>query len=108
MGAAIIEVISGQRAAHQLTRWVRPEVLDRITRRIELETAPVIGQTGNPFLVHRFDGSGPRPQRVRAVQVAEDEYEASVVVAVGGRCRALAVRIHKPRGQWQIVEAEIG
>ncbi|WP_242650367.1 Rv3235 family protein [Rothia kristinae] len=39
---------------------------------------------------------------------APDEYEAAVVVRVEDRCRALALRIHRVRGQWQIVAAEIG
>ncbi|WP_369126245.1 Rv3235 family protein [Rothia kristinae] len=69
---------------------------------------------GGPQPHDRGAGAGParvplaRPQRVRAVCAAPDEYEAAVVVRVEDRCRALALRIHRVRGQWQIVAAEIG
>ncbi|MCP3426513.1 Rv3235 family protein [Rothia sp. AR01] len=56
----------------------------------------------------RYGPRETRLRRVRAIRVAPEEYEASVVVDDGERTRALALRIHKPRGQWQIVEAEIG
>ncbi|WP_129658949.1 Rv3235 family protein [Rothia halotolerans] len=56
----------------------------------------------------RFGPRDARLRRVRAILVAPDEYEASVAVDDGERTRAIALRIHKPRGQWQVVEAEIG
>ncbi|MUN54030.1 hypothetical protein GMA10_02110 [Kocuria koreensis] len=108
MGVAIIEVVSGKRSSSQLSRWVHPDVLDRIERRAHLETAehPVVSEP--PFGGRRFDPENLRPRRVRAIPVGNDEYEASVVVDNGERSRALALRIHKPKGQWQIIQAEIG
>ncbi|WP_129359944.1 MULTISPECIES: Rv3235 family protein [Micrococcaceae] len=108
MGVAIIEVISGKRSPSQLVRWVHPRVLERIERRATIETAegPVAAEPifGNK----RFNPTNLRPRRVRAIPVGHNEYEASVVVGNGDRCRALALRIHKARGQWQIIQAEIG
>lgn len=108
MGVAIIEVITGVRSSSQLVRWVHRDVMAKIELRKRIETAKgndlpkPINATG------RFDAKGLKPRRVRAIPVGQGEYEAGVVVDNGVRSRALALRIHKSQGQWQIVDAEIG
>ncbi|MGX6396810.1 Rv3235 family protein [Rothia kristinae] len=113
VGAAIAEVVAGRRQLHQLSRWVHPMIMHRIRERRDLEAGTPVAPS--PTIValdqaprgSRFS-SPARPQRVRAVCAAPDEYEAAVVVRVEDRCRAMALRIHRVRGQWQIVAAEIG
>lgn len=108
MGVAILEVVSGTRSVHQLARWVHPDVLESIARRARIEGAEEPVAPGSPFQERRFDATRLRPRRVRAIPVGNHHYEASVVVDNGSRSRALALRIHKPKGQWQIIKAEIG
>jgi hypothetical protein len=117
MGVALVEVVTGGRSADQLARWVHPRPLARLRLRAGIEggrgmARKAAGASGGPGAAssgtRRFGTRDARLRRVRAILVAPDEYEASVAVDDGERTRAIALRIHKPRGQWQIVEAEIG
>lgn len=108
MGVALVEVVSGRRGIGQITRWVHPDLMPRIQMRRDLETRPHSEPTPSQRREATFTESALRPQRVRAVRVAPEEYEASVVVHNGSRARAVALRIHKPRGQWTVTAVEIG
>lgn len=108
MGVSIIEAITGQRPVRQLMRWCEPEIIRKLHQRSLLEgtgSAP----PNRTMVQHRpYRTPEIRPRRVRAIHVATEEYEATVIIEQAGRCRALALRLHRPRGQWRIVSLEIG
>ncbi len=108
MSVAIMEVITGARSSHQLARWVHRDVMAKVELRAFIESAKKKTPPRPVEESGRFDPKGFRPRRVRAIPVGRGEYEAGVVVDDGDRSRALALRIHKTKGQWQIMDAEIG
>ena len=108
MGIAIFQAITGQRPLRQLQRWCEDDVIRKLYQRFLIE-----GDGSTPLdrslKDHRsYRRPEIRPRRVRAVNVGPHEYELSVVLDTGPRCRAMALRVHKPRGQWRIVTVEIG
>ena len=88
-----LEIEAGRRPASQLSRVLSPSVHRRLIARI---------RTGR----HRGRAC-PAPDAVRAIhtcQPATGAIEASVVVSVAGRFRALAIRAERHLGTWRIVE----
>ncbi|WP_309080040.1 Rv3235 family protein [Zhihengliuella sp.] len=123
VGQSTFEVLAGVRPLDQLTRWLDAPTFERLQQRLEI----VFGQPINPRMpaaallrAPESGHSGPntrggatRPtqtpvQRVRVCRAAEHAYEASVVVNVGGRLRAAAVRLELRRGQWKVCALELG
>lgn len=94
---AVLEASDGTRSAGQLTRWLVPEVRERVARR---------------GLLARRRGRRPhRPPRVRALLAchpADGVCEVSAVVQGEGRVRALALRMSGVDGRWLVTALELG
>ena len=86
------QVLRGERDATSLARWVTPEVLTALSR--AAGTRP---------------GAGPISViRLRPAEVAPGITEAGVVIAMGERVRAAAVRLEVQQGLWRVTALEIG
>lgn len=97
MITAVLEVVDGLRPAEQLTRWVTPEIYQRIARR---------GQ-----LARRRHQRQRHVSSVRALTLccpADGVAELSVVVTHHGRVRAIALRLAGVDGRWLITALEMG
>lgn len=93
LAQGIAEVLSGHRPVQQLTRWTDESVYEMLTHRL----------TG------RLPVTGPRP-RVRSVRICRPRdgvLEATAVVDVSGRCRALALRLEADHGHWRCTALDI-
>lgn len=94
---AVLETYDGTRSADQLSRWVAPDIRERAQRR---------GQ-----LARRRGRRAHRPPVVRTVLTclpADGVCEASAVVWVDGRVRALALRLCGVDGRWLVTAWELG
>jgi hypothetical protein len=102
VGAAVVEVVGGDRPVSQLLRWTTPEVYQDLSRRALL-VARAVG---------RRPGSGGiqsvRPQLVAAHTsfVSERCAEVSLHVRYGDRSRAVAARFELIRDRWQVSALE--
>ncbi len=102
VGAAVVEVVGGDRPVSQLLRWTTPEVYQDLSRRALL-VARAVG---------RRPGSGGiqsvRPQLVAAHTsfVSERCAEVSLHVRYGDRSRAVAARFELIRDRWQVTALE--
>lgn len=94
---AILEVCEGNRSADQLTRWLAPDVRERVARRGVLARR----RTRRP---HRT----PVLRVVRLCHPADGVCEVAAVVRWGGRVRALALRMSGVDGRWLITALELG
>lgn len=110
---AAVEVLRGDRAAVQLTRWLAPPVLDQLVERARLlhdagargagQGAAAADRTGSGR------GAGPvHVRRVRVERLRADVAEATVILEDDGRVRACAVRLEARRGIWRIAVLELG
>lgn len=94
---ATLEAWDGSRPADQLSRWLAPEVRERVARRGQLA---------------RRRGRRPlRPPRVRSLLTchpADGVCEVSAVVHSDGRIRALALRMSGVDGRWLVTAFELG
>ncbi|OLT15252.1 hypothetical protein BJF86_09225 [Serinicoccus sp. CNJ-927] len=93
---AVLEVCAGSRPVEQLSRWLSPDVRDRIGRRGQLA---------------RRRAGRHRPPRVRTLLTchpADGVCELSAVILLDGRVRALAVRMSGVDGRWVITAFELG
>lgn len=94
---ATLEVCEGTRSADQLTRWLAPDVRERVARR--------------GVLARRRARRPHRAPLVRAVLLchpADGVCEVSAVVYSSGRVRALALRMSGVDGRWLITALELG
>ena len=82
----LLEVITGQRPLHQLTKWVSSEL-------------PGHGRQVRPRV---------RVLRVRVCEPADGVAEAAVVVLDGDRVRAMALRLVGQDGRWVVHTMELG
>ena len=102
IGAAVVEIVGGDRPVSQLLRWTTPEVYQDLARRAHL-VARAVG---------RRPGSGGiqsvRPQLVAAHTsfVSERCAEVSLHVRYGDRSRAVAARFELIRDRWQVSALE--
>jgi hypothetical protein len=102
IGAAVVEIVGGDRPVSQLLRWTTPEVYQDLARRAHL-VARAVG---------RRPGSGGiqsvRPQLVTAHTsfVSERCAEVSLHVRYGDRSRAVAARFELIRDRWQVSALE--
>ncbi|MBD0293319.1 MAG: hypothetical protein ICV70_07070 [Jiangellaceae bacterium] len=93
LGQGIVEALHGHRPVQQLLRWTDDQVYDALARRI----------TG------RGPAEGTRPV-VRSVHVCHPVngvVEATLVVGVGVRTRALAMRLEAVDGRWRCTALDI-
>ena len=102
IGAAVVEIVGGDRPVSQLLRWTTPEVYQDLARRAHL-VARAVGR--------RPPGGGiqsVRPQLVAAHTsfVSERCAEVSLHVRYGDRSRAVAARFELIRDRWQVSALE--
>src|SRR3954471_8460442 len=97
LAQAVLEVVSAERPAHQLGRWVAPDVFRRLDRRQQVSVRQISGQ---PL------ARQPRqrcPEHVKSVHVCQptrDVAEVSVVTTGPERARALAMRLERHKERW--------
>ena len=92
---ATLESLHGIRSPGQLRRWYAPRVHAAVAAR-----AARARHTGTP----------PRivVRSVRTTLVSDGRVEASGVVEVAGRCRAIALQMTTYDGRWRVTALEIG
>lgn len=101
MGQAILEVMTGVRAAPQVVRWTTPEVYAVVARR-----GAVVARRnaqGRTMRRHRI-----QVIRVRVCEPADGVAEAAVIVRHGDRVRAVAMRMVGQDGKWRVSALQIG
>ena len=102
IGAALVEIVGGDRPVSQVLRWTTPEVYQDLARRARLVAAAA----------GRHPGTGGvqsvRPQLVGAhiSFVSETCAEVSLHVRYGRRSRAVAARFELIRDRWQVSALE--
>ncbi|WP_446724876.1 Rv3235 family protein [Micrococcus sp. KRD128] len=111
IAVACVEVETGRRALRDLSAWLSPEVLDKLTRRMELlgavaPTGP--GRRPAAAVPPRASASAPRPVGARVCEVAPGRVEASATVLWEGRARAFALRLERRLSRWKVTSVEIG
>lgn len=93
----VLEVMDGSRPASQLTRWLSPEIHERVARRGTLAR-----QRREP---HRH---APGVRALLTCEPADGVAEVSAVVTHRGRVRALALRLSGVDGRWLVTALEMG
>ena len=102
IGAAVVEIVGGDRPVSQVLRWTTPEVYQDLARRAHLVA----------IAAGRRPGAGGvqsvRPQLVAAHTsfVTEQCAEVSLHVRYGPRSRAVAARFELLRDRWQVTALE--
>jgi hypothetical protein len=102
IGAAVVEIVGGDRPVSQLLRWTTPEVYQDLARRAHLVARAVGRRPGDGGL------QSVRPQlvAVHTSFVSERSAEVSLHVRYGERSRAVAVRFELIRDRWQVSALE--
>ncbi|MFW0774589.1 Rv3235 family protein [Paenarthrobacter nitroguajacolicus] len=100
---AALEVLAGTRPVHQLSRSLDPECYLSLQHRAALTRKHAAKTRGNPQ-PHR----SPMVRSVRVCSISDSICEASIVVAEEQRCRAVAMRLERLDGVWQVTALEIG
>lgn len=90
------EVLQGQRAAAQLTRWTSPQVYAQLAGHARRQ--PRCGQQTGRALVRSVHVCTPR----------EGVAEVSALIRSGTRLRAVALRLEARRGHWCCTALELG
>lgn len=96
LAVAIIEVATGRRSAAQLRRLTGPAVQAGLARDAGRITR--LGSASRPATIHSVHVSEP----------ADGVAEVAVIVEVGARFRALAIRLEADGGTWRCVRLQIG
>jgi len=102
LSAAVLEVLHGARPAGQLSRWLAPRVHRALADRAA-RVRPL--QAGPPRVAVRSVHVTPR---LPAHPDDSPAVEAAAVVAVGPRCRAVALRLEPHAGRWRVTALEVG
>ena len=102
IGAAVVEIVGGDRPVSQLLRWTTPEVYQDLARRAHLVARAVGRRPGTGGI------QSVRPQLVAAHTsfVSERCAEVSLHVRYGDRSRAVAARFELIRDRWQVSALE--
>ncbi|PKW27156.1 Rv3235 family protein [Phycicoccus duodecadis] len=99
---AVLEVMTGARPAPQVVRWTTPEVYAVLARRAaRVARRRLEGRaatTRQRVVVHR----------VRVCEPADGVAEAAVVVRIGPRVRAVALRLDGQDGKWRVSALQVG
>ncbi|AKU18826.1 hypothetical protein VV02_10820 [Luteipulveratus mongoliensis] len=94
---AALECSVGVRTPQQLTRWMTIDVHERVARRHK------VAQRRGRRPVDR-----PQVRRVRVTEPSDGVVEASALVLLDGRLRAVALRLNGVDGRWLMTELVIG
>ncbi|HEX3221627.1 MAG TPA: Rv3235 family protein [Nocardioides sp.] len=102
IGAAVVEIVGGDRPVSQVLRWTTPQVYQDLARRAHLVAAAVGRHPGTGGI------QSVRPQLVamHTSFVSEACAEVSLHVRYGARSRAVAARFELIRDRWQISALE--
>ena len=102
IGAAVVEVVGGDRPVSQVLRWTTPEVYQDLARRAHLVASSVGRRPGTGGI------QSVRPHLVAAHTsfVTEQCAEVSLHVRYGQRSRAVAARFELIRDRWQVSALE--
>ena len=102
IGAAVVEIVGGDRPVSQLLRWTTPEVYQDLARRAHLVARSVGRRPGTGGL------QAVRPQLVAAHTsfISQSSAEVSLHVRYGERSRAVAARFELIQGRWQVCALE--
>jgi hypothetical protein len=102
IGAALVEIVGGDRPVSQVLRWTTPEVYQDLARRAHLVAAAVGRRPGSGGV------QSVRPHLVAAHTsfVSERCAEVSLHVRYGQRSRAVAARFELIRDRWQVSALE--
>jgi hypothetical protein len=102
IGAAVVEIVGGDRPVSQLLRWTTPDVYQDLARRAALVARAVGRRPGTGGI------QSVRPQLVAAHVsfVSERCAEVSLHVRYGDRSRAVAARFELLRDRWQVSALE--
>jgi len=102
IGAALVEIVGGDRPVSQVLRWTTPQVYQDLARRAHLVGAAVGRRPGTGGI------QSVRPQLVGAHTsfVSQTCAEVSLHVRYGQRSRAVAVRFELIRDRWQVSALE--
>jgi hypothetical protein len=102
IGAAVVEVVGGDRPVSQVLRWTTPEVYQDLARRAHLVASAVGRRPGVGGI------QSVRPQLVAAHTsfVTQHCAEVSLHVRYGQRSRAVAARFELIRDRWQVSALE--
>lgn len=102
LGAAVVEIVGGDRPVSQVLRWTTPEVYQDLARRAHLVSQAVGRRPGTGGI------QSVRPQLVGAHTsfVSPHCAEVSLHVRYGRRSRAVAARFELIRARWQISALE--
>ncbi len=94
----VFEIIIGARDIEQVARWVEPEVLAKMERRLTLERR-ARGITGRTTIWPRVAFGSSHIERP-----ACDVVECVTVIRTPARSRALAMRLVAIEGRWRATE----
>jgi hypothetical protein len=102
IGAAVVEIVGGDRPVSQVLRWTTPEVYQDLSRRAHLVASAVGRRPGTGGV------QSVRPHLIAAHTsfVTEHCAEVSLHVRYGQRSRAVAARFELIRDRWQISALE--
>lgn len=95
LGRSVVEVLAGVREVEQISRWVSPDVFSAVLQRAQhaKRSRAIRGLSARRPTVRTRAcvWQSPRPGVV----------EASIVVDLGPRVRAVAIRLEAWRGRWR-------
>jgi hypothetical protein len=102
IGAAVVEIVGGDRPVSQLLRWTTPDVYDNLARRAYL----VASTTGRRAGAGGIQSVRPHVAGLRTSFVTPTCAEVSLHVRYGPRSRAVAARFELVRDRWQLTALE--
>ena len=102
IGAALVEIVGGDRPVSQVLRWTTPEVYQDLARRAHLVAAAVGRRPGTGGI----QSVRPHLVALHTSFVSEHCAEVSLHVRYGARSRAVAIRFEVVRERWQVTALE--
>lgn len=101
LGRSIVEALGGFREVEQIARWVAPEVFSALVRRSQ-HANRARALRGTPSRRPNVQTRTCQWQRIRPGVV-----EAAIVVDLGPRARAVAIRLEAFRGRWRAARVHV-
>ncbi|MBO0844102.1 MAG: hypothetical protein J2P22_01645 [Nocardioides sp.] len=102
IGAALVEIVGGDRPVSQVLRWTSPEVYQDLARRAHLVASAVGRRPGSGGI----QSVRPHLAAMHTSFVSQDCAEVSLHVRYGDRSRAVAARFELVRERWQVTALE--